>query len=212
MTLLATGKVLVTGGRSTTGTTGLATAELYDKTTGTWTATASMSAGRFLHRATQLNTGSNATTSGKVLISGGINGTTSLSTFQLYDPSGGNLGNGREPERRAPRPRGDAAGGRQGAGRGRPQRHDDAGDGGHLQPGVGLGQLGGDDRPAAADRPEEPHGGAAADAEPAAEQQGAAGGRQLGRRPRWRRSTCSTRRSRRSRRCRRCRPRARGTR
>jgi RHS repeat-associated protein len=89
MTLLANGKVLVTGGRSTTGTTGLATAELYDRTTGTWSATASMAAGRFMHRATQLNTGSNSTTSGKVLISGGINGTTSLSTFQLYDPTAG---------------------------------------------------------------------------------------------------------------------------
>ncbi len=89
MTLLATGKVLVTGGRSTTGTTGLATAELYDKTTGTWTATGSMTGGRFLHRATQLNTGSNATTSGKVLISGGLNGTTSVNTAQLYNPTAG---------------------------------------------------------------------------------------------------------------------------
>ena len=48
MTLLANGKVLVTGGRSTTGTTGLATAELYDRTTGTWSSTASMAA-RALH-------------------------------------------------------------------------------------------------------------------------------------------------------------------
>ncbi len=61
MTLLATGKVLVTGGRSTTGTTGLATAELYDRTTGTWSSTGSMTGGRFLHRATQLNTSGNAT-------------------------------------------------------------------------------------------------------------------------------------------------------
>jgi RHS repeat-associated protein len=90
MTLLANGKVLVTGGRSsTTGTTGLASAELYDRTTGTWSPTASMATGRFLHRATQLNTGSNTATSGKVLISGGINGTTSIGTFQLYDPVAG---------------------------------------------------------------------------------------------------------------------------
>ena len=89
MTVLANGKALVTGGRSTSGTTGLASAELYDRTTGTWAATASMTGGRFLHRATQLNTGSNATTSGKVLISGGINGTSSVNTAQLYNPTAG---------------------------------------------------------------------------------------------------------------------------
>ncbi|HEY7371876.1 MAG TPA: kelch repeat-containing protein, partial [Polyangia bacterium] len=48
-----------------------------------------MTGGRFLHRASQLNTGSNPTTSGKVLISGGINGTTSLNTAQLYNPTAG---------------------------------------------------------------------------------------------------------------------------
>jgi RHS repeat-associated protein len=88
--LLSTGKVLVAGGRSSSsGTTGLTTAELYDRTTGTWAATGSMTAGRRLHTMTQLNTGSNSTTSGKVLVAGGIDGSTSLNTAQLYNPSTG---------------------------------------------------------------------------------------------------------------------------
>ena len=82
MTLLANGKVLVDGRpQHDAARRALATAELYDRTTGTWAATGEHDgAGRFLHSATQLNTGSNSTTSGKVLIAGGINGTTSLST------------------------------------------------------------------------------------------------------------------------------------
>ncbi|HXU04088.1 MAG TPA: kelch repeat-containing protein, partial [Polyangia bacterium] len=87
--LLSNGKVLVAGGRSSTGTTGLTSAELFDRTTGTWAATGSMTGGRFLHTATQLNTSSNGTTSGKVLIAGGLNGTTSVNTAQLYDPATG---------------------------------------------------------------------------------------------------------------------------
>ncbi|HEX3905650.1 MAG TPA: kelch repeat-containing protein, partial [Polyangia bacterium] len=87
-TLLSTGKVLVVGGTSN-GTTALASAELYDRTTGTWAATASMTGARTLHSATQLNTSSNGTTSGKVLIAGGLNGSTSQSTAQLYSPSAG---------------------------------------------------------------------------------------------------------------------------
>jgi alpha-tubulin suppressor-like RCC1 family protein len=89
-TLLSTGKVLVAGGRSSpSGTTGLATAELFDRSTGTWAATAGMTGGRWLHSATQLGSSSNTTTSGKVLIAGGINGTASVSTAQLYSPSAG---------------------------------------------------------------------------------------------------------------------------
>jgi len=87
-TLLSTGKVLVVGGTSN-GTIALASAELYDRTTGTWAATASMTGARTLHSATQLNTSSNGTTSGMVLIAGGLNGTTSQSTAQLYSPSAG---------------------------------------------------------------------------------------------------------------------------
>jgi hypothetical protein len=86
-TLLSTGKVLVVGGSS--GTSALATAELYDRTTGTWAATGSMTGARQLHSATQLNTSSNSTTSGKVLVAGGLNGTTSQNTAQLYSVSAG---------------------------------------------------------------------------------------------------------------------------
>ena len=87
-TLLSTGNVLVVGGTSN-GTTALASAELYNRTTGTWAATGSMTGARTLHTATQLNTNSNSTTSGKVLVAGGLNGWTSQNTAQLYSPSAG---------------------------------------------------------------------------------------------------------------------------
>jgi RHS repeat-associated protein len=89
LTLLSNGKVLAVGGRSSTGSTAaLSSAELYDRTTRTWSPTASMSSARRLHTATQLNTSSNATTSGKVLVAGGVSGSTTVSTFQLYSVSG----------------------------------------------------------------------------------------------------------------------------
>jgi hypothetical protein len=86
-TVLSTGKVLVVGG--TNGTTTYATAELYDRTSGTWAATNPMTGARKLHTATQLGTSSNTTTSGKVLIAGGLNGSTTLNTAQLYSPTAG---------------------------------------------------------------------------------------------------------------------------
>ena len=89
-TLLSTGKVLVAGGRTgPTNSSGLTTAELFDRTTGTWAATGSMSGGRFQHTATQLATNSNTTTSGKVLVMGGITAGASLNTAELYSPSAG---------------------------------------------------------------------------------------------------------------------------
>jgi RHS repeat-associated protein len=85
-----TGKVLVVGGRTSgTSTTGLTSAELYDGSTGTWAATGSISGGRWSHTATVLNSSSNGTTSQKVLIAGGINGTASLNTAQLYSQTAG---------------------------------------------------------------------------------------------------------------------------
>jgi len=48
-----------------------------------------MTGARTLHTATQLNTGSNGTTSGMVLIAGGLNGSTSQNTAQLYSPTAG---------------------------------------------------------------------------------------------------------------------------
>ena len=79
-TLLPSGQVLVTGGQSSP-TVFLSSAELYDPTQGTaiWTATASMSAARRFHTATLLPTG-------KVLVTGGSpDGTTFLSSAELYD-------------------------------------------------------------------------------------------------------------------------------
>jgi len=91
LTLIAsTGKVLVAGGRSSTSsTTGLTSAELYDKSTGVWSATGSMANARRLHAAMQLGTSGNTTTSGKILVSGGISGTTSTTSAELYSPSTG---------------------------------------------------------------------------------------------------------------------------
>jgi Bacterial Ig-like domain (group 2)/Galactose oxidase, central domain/Kelch motif len=84
-TLLANGKVLITGGSDQDPTgTGLASAELYDPVTGTFTQTGSMAVGRFLHTATLLQ-------NGKVLIAGGITSSASepVATAELYDPATG---------------------------------------------------------------------------------------------------------------------------
>ncbi|HXU62114.1 MAG TPA: kelch repeat-containing protein, partial [Polyangia bacterium] len=90
LTLLSTGRALAVGGRnSTSSTTGLASAELYDQTSGTWSATGSLAHGRRLHTATQLAPSSNSTTSGKILATGGVSATTSLNTAELYSPSAG---------------------------------------------------------------------------------------------------------------------------
>jgi hypothetical protein len=75
-TLLASGKVLVVGGCC-----GIASAELYDPATGTWSPTGSLHTGRFNHTATLLP-------NGKVLVVGGSN-EISLATAELYDPASG---------------------------------------------------------------------------------------------------------------------------
>ena len=84
-TLLASGKVLIAGGsdQDLTGT-GLASAELYDPSTGTFTQTGSMAVGRFLHTATLLP-------NGKVLIVGGVltSLTGPVATAEIYDPATG---------------------------------------------------------------------------------------------------------------------------
>jgi Kelch motif len=84
-TLLADGKVLFAGGSDQDPTgPGLASAELYDPSAGTFTQTGSMAVGRYLHTATLLQ-------NGKVLIVGGA--LTSASdpdaTAELYDPATG---------------------------------------------------------------------------------------------------------------------------
>ena len=82
-TLLPNGKVLVAGGNFT-GTGGaLASAELYDPASGTWTATGSLATARYAHTATLLP-------NGKVLVAGGVGtSSTSLTSAELYDPASG---------------------------------------------------------------------------------------------------------------------------
>jgi hypothetical protein len=88
-TLLADGKVLIAGGapdNDHVGKSALASAELYDPSTGTFTVTGNMTVAReFYHTATLLN-------NGKVLIAGGHNGSGTacmcyfLTSSEVYDP------------------------------------------------------------------------------------------------------------------------------
>jgi hypothetical protein len=80
-TLLNQGQVLVAGGYS--GGNGghyIASAELYNSSTGQWTATGNMSHGRSAHTATRLP-------NGQVLVAGGNgNNNTTLASAELYTP------------------------------------------------------------------------------------------------------------------------------
>ena len=84
-TLLANGKVLIAGGADQDPIgTGLASAELYDPSTGTFTQTGSMAVGCVLHTATLLQ-------NGKVLIVGGALSSRldPVATAEVYDPATG---------------------------------------------------------------------------------------------------------------------------
>jgi RHS repeat-associated protein len=93
-TLMTNGKVLVTGGSSdgtTNNTKLLDSAEIFDPVTNSWAGTNPMSGKRQHHRALQLGTVTgNATTSEKVLVTGGqAVGGGSITTAQLYSPAEG---------------------------------------------------------------------------------------------------------------------------
>jgi N-acetylneuraminic acid mutarotase len=84
-TLLPDGKVLVAGGGGfrSDGVFALASADLYDPGTGSWTATGNMATVREGHTATLLP-------DGKVLVAGGAqNNDERLSSAELYDPGSG---------------------------------------------------------------------------------------------------------------------------
>jgi hypothetical protein len=84
-TLLADGKVLVAGGVTATPNApagALASAELYDPDTGTFSVTGDMSADRFRHTATLLP-------DGRVLVAGGSSGDILPLTAERYDPATG---------------------------------------------------------------------------------------------------------------------------
>ena len=80
-TKLVSGKVLAAGGVGTGGI--LATSELYDSSSGTWTLAGSMAYERYNHTATLLS-------NGKVLVTGGIavDGLSILNTVEIYDSTG----------------------------------------------------------------------------------------------------------------------------
>jgi N-acetylneuraminic acid mutarotase len=81
-TLLNNGKVLVTGGFSlpNNNPTALSSTELYDPTSNSWSADATMATGRYAHTAILL-------ASGKVLVVGGSSDHTTVASAELYDPN-----------------------------------------------------------------------------------------------------------------------------
>jgi WD40 repeat protein len=87
-TMLNTGKVLVTGGLDNNNNA-LATAELFDPASGTFTpTTGSMETAREAHTATLLSILSSS--NGKVLVTGGLdNNNNPLATAELFDPASG---------------------------------------------------------------------------------------------------------------------------
>jgi hypothetical protein len=91
-TLLNNGKVLITGGTSDSSEAAVASAELYDPTTDTFTATTgSMTAARVAHTATLLQDGRVLVAGGDVIFFNGVQNTNikSLASAEIFDPSTG---------------------------------------------------------------------------------------------------------------------------
>ncbi len=80
-TLLPNGTVLVAGGVDGSGNV-LASAELYDPASGTWTNTGNLNTARYLQTATVL-------ANGMVLVAGGLDSIGASSSTELYDPANG---------------------------------------------------------------------------------------------------------------------------
>ncbi len=79
--VLADGRVLATGGDGENGRVGrLASAEIYDPASDTWTPTGSLTTARDFHTATVLG-------NGKVLVAGGNDADGVLASAELYDPA-----------------------------------------------------------------------------------------------------------------------------
>ena len=76
-------RVLAAGGFDNRGGGFLASAELYDPATDSWTATGSMTTARTGHTATLM------TANGLVLVTGGSDGTSAVSSAEIYDPATG---------------------------------------------------------------------------------------------------------------------------
>jgi len=89
-TRLGDGRVLVVGGWDTTSTVPLTSAEIFDPTlnsgAGAFSATGSLNTARASQTATLL-------ADGKVLIAGGNDGTSNLSSAEIFDPAGGTFTN-----------------------------------------------------------------------------------------------------------------------
>jgi hypothetical protein len=81
-TLLADGRVLVTGGQTLDTPQSLRSSELYNPTTGSWTATGNMTTPRVNHVAVRLQ-------DGRVLVAGGTDQQTRLSSAEIYNPATG---------------------------------------------------------------------------------------------------------------------------
>ena len=99
-TLLPNGKVLVAGGANGSGF--LASAELYDPATGTWSATGSLNTARYQHTATLL-------ADGKVLVVGGGGNSGFLTQRGTVRPCDGKLERHRQPRHRTRGAHGDVA-------------------------------------------------------------------------------------------------------